>query len=103
MTSYVEKKQLLPEAQCGFPPGRSTTDTMFVIRRPQELGRKEHVQFFICFGDLQKAYHSIDRVVLWVILDKFCVPPKTISIIHQFHDGMRACVPLDDGRASEWF
>ena len=26
-----------------------------------------------------------------------------ISVIRQFHDEMRACVRLDDGRASEWF
>jgi len=57
----------------------------------------------MCFVDLQKAYGSLDRVFLWTILDRFGVPPKMISIIHQFHDGTRACVRLDDGRASEWF
>ena len=26
-----------------------------------------------------------------------------ISIIRQFHDGMRACITLDGGRTSKWF
>ena len=39
--SYLERERLLPESQCGFRPGRSTVDMMFVVRRLQELGRKE--------------------------------------------------------------
>ena len=60
--SYVEKKQLLPQAQCEFRTGRSTTDIMFVIRRLQKLGRKEHVPLYMCFVDLQKACDSVNRV-----------------------------------------
>ena len=26
-----------------------------------------------------------------------------VDFVRQFHDGMRACVPLDVGRVSEWF
>ena len=76
---------------------------IFVIHRLQELDRKEHVSLYMCFIDFQTASDSVDRVFLWTILDRFGVPPKMISIIHQFHDGTRACVRLDDGRSSEWF
>ena len=38
--SYLERKRLLPESQCGFRPGRSTVDTIFVVRQLQELGTK---------------------------------------------------------------
>ena len=99
--SYVEKEQLLPEARCGFRSRRSTTDMILVISRLQELGRKEHVPLYMFFVDLQKAYESIDRVFLWAILNRLGVSPKIISIIRQFHDGMRACVRLDDSKASD--
>ena len=33
---------------------------------------------------------------------RYGVPAKLISIIRQFHDGMRACVRLDSGETSEW-
>ena len=62
---YCEAKGLLPEEQCGFRPHRSTTDMMFVVRRLQELGRKVGVPLFLCFIDLQKAYDSVDRTLLW--------------------------------------
>jgi len=58
-----------------------------------------HCYFTMCFVDLQKAYDSVDRVFLSVILDRFGVLPKMALIIHQFHDGMRAFVRLDDGKS----
>ena len=103
LMSYVEKEQLLPEAHCEFCPGRSTIDMMFVIRRLQELDRKEYAPLYMCSVDLHKAYDSVDRVFLWAILDRFDVPPNIISIIRQLHDRMQACVRLDDSKASEWF
>ena len=34
---------------------------------------------------------------------RFGVPHNMISVIHQFHDDMRACVRLDDRVCSRWF
>ena len=76
---------------------------MFVVRRLQELGRKESVPLYTCFVDLQNAYDSVDRSLLWVVLARFGVPPVMVDIVRQFHDGMRAGVRLDGGRVSEWF
>ena len=75
---------------------------MFAIRRLQELGRKARVPLFLCFIDLQKAYDSVDRTLLWQVLARFGLPPQMIEVIRQFHDGMRTCVRNDDGRCSEW-
>ena len=59
------QKGLLPEEQCGFRPDRSTTDMMFVVRRLQEVGRKAGVSLHMCFVDLQKAYDTVDRTLLY--------------------------------------
>ena len=103
LSAYCEARNLLPEEQCGFRPHRSTTDMMFAVRRLQELGRKARAPLFLCFIDLQKAYDSVDRTLLWQVLARFGTPPQMIEVIRQFHDGMRACVRSDDGRCSEWF
>ena len=52
---------------------------------------------------LPKAYDSVDRTLLWTVLVRFGVPQNMISVICQFHDGMRACVRLDDRVCSRWF
>ena len=103
LSAYWEAKGLLPEEQCGFRPNRSTTDMMFVVRRLQEIWRKAEVSLFMCFIDLQKAYDTVDRTLLWQVLNRIGVPPQMIAVIQQFNDGMRACVRPDDGVCSSWF
>ena len=76
---------------------------MFVIRRLQELAQKKRIPLYVCFIDLTKAYDSVDRTLLWTVLARFGVPQNMISVIRQFHDGMRACVQLDDRVCSRWF
>ena len=103
LSAYYEARNLLPEEQCGFRPHRSTTDMMFAVRRLQKLGRKARVPLFLCFIDLQKAYDSVDRTLLWQVLARFGTSPQMIEVIRQFHDGMRACARSDDGRCSDRF
>ena len=76
---------------------------MFVIRRLQGLARKKRIPLYVCFIDFAKAYDSVDRTLLWTVLARFNVPQIMISVIRQFHDGMRACVRLDDRMCSRWF
>ena len=40
---------------------------------------------------------------MWVVLARFGVPEKMLTVIRQFHEGMRARVRSDDGDQSEWF
>ena len=103
LSAHFEAKGLLPEEQCGFRRDRSTTDMMFVVHRLQEIGRKAGVSLFMCFIDLQKAYDTVDRPLLWQVLTCIGVPPQMKAVIRQFHDGMRACVQPDDGVCSDWF
>ena len=52
---------------------------------------------------LTKAYDSVDRTLFWTVLAHIGVPQNMISVTRQFHDGMRACVRLDDKVCSGWF
>ena len=76
---------------------------MFAIRRLQEVAWKKRIPLYVCFIDLTKAYDSVDRTPLWTVLARFGVPQIMISVIRQFHDGMRACVRLDDRACSRRF
>ena len=79
LSAYCEARNLLPEEQCGFRPHRLTTDMMFAVRRLQELRRKARAPLFLCFIDLQKAYDSVDRTLLWQVLARFGTPPQMIE------------------------
>ena len=104
LSNYCEAEGILPEEQCGFRPARSTIDMLFVVRRLQELGRARKIPLYMCFIDLQKAYDSVDReLLLWFVLARFGVPEKMLTVIRQFHEGIRARVRTDDGEHSEWF
>ena len=95
LNAYCEWRKTFLEAQYGFRVGRSTDDMIYVVREVQELS--------MCYIDLQKAYDSVDRSLLWKVLARYGVLAKLIPIIRQFHDGMRAGVRLDSGETSEWF
>ena len=103
LSEYCERVEILPEEQSGFRPKHSTTDMMFVIHRLQELARKKQIPLYVCFIDLTKAYDSVDRTLLWTVLARFAVPQNMMSVIRQFHDGIQACVRLDDSVCSRWF
>ena len=76
---------------------------LFVVRRLQELRRARKIPLYMYFIDLQKAYDSVDRELLRVGLARFGVPEKMLTVIRQFHEGMRPRVRTDDGEHSEWF
>jgi hypothetical protein len=103
LSDYCEAHGILPDEQCGFRPERSTVDMLFVVRRLQELARRRRIPLYMCFVDLQKAYDSVDRELLWKVLARAGVPEEMIAVIRQFHDGMQAQVRMDDGELSDWF
>ena len=109
LSTYCKAKGILPEERCGFHPERSTIDALdnrhAVRRAPTARTRmSEGIPLYMCFIDLQKAYDSVDRELLWIVLARFGVPEKILTIIRQFHEGhMRVRVRTDDGEYSEWF
>ena len=69
-------EDILPDTQCGFRKGRGCVDMVFVA---QQLVKKaiEH-QSNLYVLDLRKAYDSIPRSGLWVVLEKCGFPPKML-------------------------
>ena len=87
-------ENLLPETQCGFRSNRSTVDIVFVIRQLFEKCREQHRPLYVSFIDLSKAFDSVDRSMLWIVLRKCGCPPKFIDILKQFHEGMTVRVKI---------
>ena len=90
-------ERVLPESQCGFRKGRGCVDMLFVARQLVEKSREHDNSLFIAFFDLRKAYDSVPRPALWSVLEKYGVPPKMLSVIRSFHEGMLAEVQVEEG------
>jgi hypothetical protein len=60
LTAHLSE-DILPETQCGFRSGRGTVDMIFSARQIQEKCREQHMDLFIVFIDLVKAFDSVGR------------------------------------------
>ena len=84
--------KVCPESQCGFRKERGTIDMLFVARQLQEKSREQGKNLSIAFIDLSKAFDTVNRSMLWEVLEKFGCPARFINLVRSFHDGMMATV-----------
>ena len=95
-------ERILPEAQAGFRPSRSTTDMIFTMRQLQEKCCEQHLPLYIAFIDLSKAFNWISRELLWETLARFGCPEKFIWMLRLLHDDKLTTVKTN-GNNSETF
>ncbi|KAK9053899.1 hypothetical protein SSX86_024974 [Deinandra increscens subsp. villosa] len=84
--------------QCGFMPGQSTTEAIHILRQLMEKYREKRRDLHLVFIDLEKAYDSIPRCLIWNSLERRGVPGKYIDIIRDMYARMVTCVraPVGD-------
>lgn len=56
----------------------------------------------LCFIDLEKAFNSVPREALWVVLSRIGCTEKFVRLLRLLHDGMQCCVTVD-GEQSDFF
>ena len=88
-------ESIIPETQCGFRPGRGTTDMIFSAREGQEKCREQGRDICLAFIDLTKAFDSVNKEAPWACLARLGCPPKFVNITRQLHEGMKGCVLYD--------
>ncbi|BHF64156.1 hypothetical protein SprV_0200715500 [Sparganum proliferum] len=95
-----KRTRSLPERQCGFHHHLGTKDMFFAARQLQEKCQEMRTHLYPTFVDLTKAFDTVNREVLWKIMQKFGCPDRFIQMVRQLHDGMVARV-TDNGAVSE--
>ena len=74
----------------------------FASRQLIEKAIEHQSELHILFVDVRKAYDSVPRSALWMVPEKFCIPPRMLDIIGSLHNGMSANVRVR-GRVSDAF
>ena len=73
-------ESIIPETECGFRPGRGTTDMILSARQVQEKCREQGRDLCLACIDLSKAFDSVNRESLRACLARLGCPPKFVSI-----------------------
>ena len=79
MTPYAE--EITGENQRGFRRNRSSTDHIFFIRYILEKKWEYSETVRQLFVDFKKAYDSVRKEVLYIILIEFGIPMKLVGLI----------------------
>ena len=98
MLQHELEPQLL-EYQCGFRPQRSCADQLFTLRMLSELAVELQQRLYVAFVDLRKAFDSVSRPALWVVLRRCRVPEQLIRVVQDLHTDT-ACRVRVGGRRS---
>ena len=88
--------------QFGFMLGRSTTEAIHLLRQLVEKFRDKKKDLHIVFIDLEKAYDSVPRDVLWWVLEKKMVYSKYIDIIKDMYDNSVTSIRTVEGETMEF-
>ena len=92
----------LRDEQAGFRRERSCCDQIATLRIIVEQSYVWNTQLYLVFVDFEKAFDSIDRNVLWKLLQGYGLPVKIINMIRLFYEGFQASV-LHDGDLTDSF
>ena len=92
----------LRKEQAGYRQGRGTTDQVFILRNIIEQVNEWQATLYVNFIDFEKAFDSIHRESLWLIMLKYGIPEKIVRIVKLFYEGFE-CAVEDQGERGEWF
>ena len=87
----------LSQCQSGFRAGRSTTEQLMALRCAIDTCRVTNVTASLVFVDFRKAFDTLHRSSIPVILSQYNVPICLISDITQMYSDTSACVSTELG------
>ena len=97
----IVDEQLL-ERQAGFRANRSTIEQIFSLRIVMEKYKEYNKPLHMCFIDIQKAYDSVNRDLLWKICKSYGLTDKIVNLLKMLRNNSKAKVRIN-GQLSDSF
>lgn len=66
-------------------------DMIFIARQLQEKCREQNQSLYMAFIDLTKAFDSVRRQALWLVLANIGSPNKYIQVLRLLYDVGHSC------------
>lgn len=83
LVRFVEDGLL--EFQSGFRQQRSCADQIFALRALSEMAVERQQRLYVAYVDLRKAFDSVDRSALWLLLRQRGVPEALVKVLADLH------------------
>ena len=91
----ISKKNGLQE-QAGFMKGRGCSNATATLKMTLQNLWAANKESFVLFVDIIKAFDSVNREMLWKILEKYGIPEKTIQTITKMYTDINIKISIED-------
>ena len=100
LAPYLEPRLL--EYQSGFRHQRGCADQLFTLRQLAGMAVEWQQRLYVAFVDLRKAFDSINRQALMVILRARGVPEQLIGYVAELHEDTTCSVRVGGQRGNSF-
>ena len=94
--------QVLRTSQNGFRQGRSTSSHLLALRRIVEKLKNHDMEAALVFIDFRKAFDSIDRNKMLLILNAYGVPTEIVDAVKVMYEDTSALVITPEGETDSF-
>ena len=85
MGKICEREKFYGETQYGFRSGKSTTDCILLLLAAVRKARRKKYTISVAFCDLQKAYDTVNRDILYKKLNSIGFGGKILRMIQSMY------------------
>lgn len=81
----IEGEGIISEEQNGFRKDRRGTENIYIIKEIIEERKRMNQKLYCAFLDIEKAYDTVHREILWKILEKVGLNTHIINLIKSMY------------------
>jgi hypothetical protein len=98
----LEEEMKLPDEQGGFRRGRGAPEMVLALHSLMETRRRHNKRTFLAFVDVKKAYDTVNRDLLSLVLFELDTPGQIWRLVREWYLGDLSCVMMGGKKSDEF-